>query len=93
MQSPTRPVLLFLGVLTAFVVGIPLLVWSLLPAGFRLWLDASEELLSVLGVILFVSLAMGTLTGLGFWTWRAIARRVFDREYIDALIASWSKPR
>jgi hypothetical protein len=91
MHSPTKPVLLLIALEAVFLIGIPALAWPLLPAGVRSWLNASQDLWSVIAVIVAVSLLVGILTTSAYLAWKAIARRVFNREYIDGLVAEWSE--
>jgi hypothetical protein len=93
MQKSAQATWLLLIVEMAIVGGVPLLVWTVLPAGFRSWATEGEGVAGTIVLIVVVSVGMGALAMLGFRVWQFLASRIYGRENIDAQIAEWSKRR
>jgi hypothetical protein len=93
MQKSAQASLLLLIVGMTIVGGVPVLVWSVLPAGLRSWLTEGDGIAGTVAVIAVVSVGMGALAMLSFKAWEFLARRIFGRENNDAQVAEWSKRR
>lgn len=92
MQGPLKPTLLLLVMGLVFTAVVPVLVYSLLPDPARTWVLGGGGTISdaVLKGLVGASF-IGGMAYFSYVVWLGLARRIFGRDYIDTLVAQWSR--
>ena len=93
MMGTMKPTLLLLLLAVIFTIGVPLLVYSLLPKQVRVWLIASETIPAAISVGLVCTMFMAAMAYLSYRVWLSIGRHLFGYERIDEVLDSWNKRR
>jgi hypothetical protein len=82
---------LLLLIATGITFYVPfLLYYFVLPEQFRSWLTEGNSVGQTIAIAMMVSALIALLAYLSYVIWHAIARQIFGRSEIDALMRSWS---